>query len=53
VIVSPEKNDFVGTVSYLTAMFYGAIEKGHYTTILRADSRVPVIYIDDCIEATM
>jgi nucleoside-diphosphate-sugar epimerase len=34
-------------------MFFGALESGHYECYLEPDTFVPVIHMDDCVEATL
>ena len=42
-----------GTTDYAVEIFYGAVEKGHYTCFLRDDSFLPMMYMPDCIKATL
>lgn len=41
-----------GTTDYAVEMYYEALRKGSYTSFLRADSRLPMMYMDDCVRAT-
>jgi hypothetical protein len=34
-------------------IFFDALEKGHYKSFLGPKSYLPMIYIDDCIDATV
>ncbi len=42
-----------GTTEYSVHIFYGAIQKKHYTIFLKKDARLPMMYIDDAIEGTI
>jgi len=42
-----------GTTDYAVEIFYRAIEQGCYTCFLRGDSVLPMMYMPDCIKATM
>ncbi|NLG28197.1 MAG: NAD-dependent epimerase/dehydratase family protein [Chloroflexi bacterium] len=42
-----------GTTDYAVEIFYKAIERGRYTCFLRDDSMLPMMYMPDCIKATM
>jgi threonine 3-dehydrogenase len=42
-----------GTTDYAVHIFYDALQNGYYKCFLREDSRLPMIYIDDCIRATV
>ena len=35
---------------YAVQVFYDAIETGHHECFLEADTRLPMMYISDCIE---
>lgn len=52
-VISSQKYAFNGTTDYSTEIFFDALEKGHYKCWLREDSELPMIYIDDCIKATL
>ena len=52
-VISSEKYAFNGTTDYSTEIFFHALEKGHYTCWLTEDTALPMIYIDDCIDATI
>ena len=53
VIVSSERFGFNGTAAYTTEIFFELLEKGHYNLPLKEDAALPVMYIDDCVKATM
>jgi len=52
-IISSKKFAFNGTTDYSTEIFFHALEKNHYSCWLREDSAMPMMYIDDCIDATL
>ena len=52
-VISSEKYAFNGTTDYSTEIFFKMLEDGHYTCWLAEDAELPMIYIDDCIEATV
>ncbi|EDV25458.1 uncharacterized protein TRIADDRAFT_24631, partial [Trichoplax adhaerens] len=41
-----------GTTDYAIEMFYAALRTGKYKCYLRKDSRLPMMYLPDCIRAT-
>ena len=42
-----------GTTDYAVEIFYEAIKHKHYTCFLREDTFLPMMYIPDCIKATI
>ncbi len=42
-----------GTTDYAVEIFYAAIKKGEYTCFLRDDTMLPMMYMPDCIKATI
>lgn len=42
-----------GTTEYAVHIFYGAIQKKHYTIFLKENTRLPMMYIDDAIDGTI
>jgi nucleoside-diphosphate-sugar epimerase len=52
-IVSSEALPGGGTTDYAVEIFYKAIEQGSYTCFLREDARLPMMYMPDCIKATI
>ena len=53
VVVSSEKFAFNRSGCYTTEIFFHALENRHYKCWLAEDTRVPMIYIDDCVKATV
>jgi len=62
-VISSEKYAFNGTAMYSTCnilcfnhaleIFFEALENGHYKCFLKPKTFLPMIYIDDCIQATV
>lgn len=42
-----------GTTDYAVAIYFDAVQKGTYECFLKADSMLPMIYMPDCIKATI
>ena len=42
-----------GTTDYAVDIFHAALEDGHYDCFVRADTRLPMMYMDDAIRATI
>lgn len=42
-----------GTTDYAVDIFHGALQHGRYTSFLRADTRLPMMYMPDAIRATL
>ncbi len=42
-----------GTTDYAVEIFYKAVEEKRYTCFLGPDTRLPMMYMPDCIKATM
>lgn len=42
-----------GTTDYAVEIFHAALEQGQYTCYVRADTRLPMMYMDDAIRATL
>nr|HQC99964.1 NAD-dependent epimerase [Aquabacterium sp.] len=42
-----------GTTDYAVDIFHGALKQGRYTSFLRADTRLPMMFMPDAIDATL
>ncbi|MEM8999539.1 MAG: NAD-dependent epimerase/dehydratase family protein [Bacteroidota bacterium] len=42
-----------GTTDYAVEIYHQALEKKHYTCFLKADTKLPMMYMDDAIKATI
>jgi nucleoside-diphosphate-sugar epimerase len=52
-IISAETFPGGGTTDYAVAIYYDAVKTGHYTCFVREDTALPMMYMPDCIKATM
>lgn len=52
-VISSEKFAFNGTTDYSTEIFFHALENNYYKCWIDKDTAMPMIYIDDCITATV
>lgn len=52
-IISHETLPGGGTTDYAVAIYYEAVDKGSYTCFVREDTRLPMMYMPDCINGTI
>lgn len=52
-IISSETLPGGGTTDYAVAIYYEAIKNKRYTCFVREDTRLPMMYMPDCIKATL
>lgn len=52
-IVSHETPPGGGTTDYAVAIFYEAVKTGSYTCFLKEDAELPMMYMPDCLKATL
>lgn len=52
-IISHETQPGGGTTDYAVAIFFEAVSQGRYTCFLREDTRLPMMYMPDCLKATL
>jgi len=50
-IVSSAKYAFNGTTDYTTEIFFKLLEDGHYNCFVKPCAAMPMMYLDDCIDA--
>jgi threonine 3-dehydrogenase len=53
VILSSQEYGYKGTAIYTTEMFFKAIHDKKYECYVNAETKVPAIHVDDCVDATV
>ncbi|MFO7639131.1 MAG: NAD-dependent epimerase/dehydratase family protein [bacterium] len=52
-IISHETPPGGGTTDFAVAIYYEAVKQNRYTCFVREDTRLPMMYMPDCIKATI
>lgn len=52
-IISSETLPGGGTTDYAVAIYYEAVKNRNYTCFVREDTRLPMMYMPDCLKATI
>ncbi|XP_071370073.1 L-threonine 3-dehydrogenase, mitochondrial-like [Centroberyx affinis] len=52
-IISADSQPGGGTTDYAVQIFHAAVKTGCFECNLRSDTRLPMMYIDDCLRATL
>lgn len=52
-IISHETPPGGGTTDYAVAIFFEAVKNGRYTCFLSPETRLPMMYMPDCLKATL
>lgn len=50
-VISADTNPGGGTTDYACQIFHDALQTGHHECFLRADTRLPMMYVDDCLRS--
>lgn len=52
-IISAETFPGGGTTDYAVAIYYDAVKSNHYKCFVKEDTKLPMMYMPDCIKATI
>ncbi|CAG2227607.1 TDH [Mytilus edulis] len=52
-VISADTNPGGGTTDYAVHIFHDALQTGDFTSFLRRDTRLPMMYIDDCLRSVV
>ncbi|XP_013382605.1 L-threonine 3-dehydrogenase, mitochondrial [Lingula anatina] len=52
-VISADTNPGGGTTDYAVKIFHDALRTGHHECYLEPDTRLPMMYIDDCLRSLM
>ncbi|XP_062600739.1 L-threonine 3-dehydrogenase, mitochondrial-like [Saccostrea cucullata] len=52
-IISADTNPGGGTTDYAVKIFHDALKTGHFKCYLREDTRLPMMFIDDCLRSVV
>ena len=52
-VISYDSHPGGGTTDYAVQIFHDALTTGHHQCYLRPDTRLPMMYIDDCLQSTI
>ncbi|KAF7214900.1 L-threonine 3-dehydrogenase, mitochondrial isoform X1 [Nothobranchius furzeri] len=52
-IISADSQPGGGTTDYAVQIFHSAVKTGQFECYLRGDTQLPMMYIDDCVRATV